>query len=287
MYAFFHIFAIMKTKEFFAICAGIPLHISDSQTGDKVLVLLHGYLETMSIWDEFIPLLSNDIRVIRVDLPGHGLSGTHPEINSTDFSAQAVFEALGKCGVNRCVIGGHSMGGYTALAFAANYPEATGGLCLFHSTPNPDPEEKRAGRDREINLIREGKLGLAIAKGIPHMFATENEKRFARKIEKIKEVAEVCEPDGVIACLEGMKARPDRNAFLAGFKKPLLLIFGEKDRYISMEVAHGLAGKYKQAEVLWLADSGHNGFIEEAEKTAEKLNAFMAASPAALTTENC
>lgn len=263
------------TKEFFTIAAGIPVHISDTQSGTKTLVLLHGYLETLSIWDDFIPLLNKDIRIIRIDLPGHGLSGTHPEINTTDFSSQVVYEALQKCGVTECIIGGHSMGGYVALAFSANYPEATRGLCLFHSTPNPDPEEKRDGRNREIALIREGKLSLAIAKGVPHMFAEDNIGHFAEKILEIKEVAETCDPEGIIACLEGMRARPDRNAFLAGFTKPLLFIFGEKDRYISLDVAKALSEKYKQAQVLWLANSGHNGFIEEPAKVAEKINAFL------------
>ena len=262
-------------KEFFTMAGGIPVHVSDTQTGSKTLVLLHGYLETLSIWDDFIPLLDKDIRIICLDLAGHGLSGTNQDINTVDFSAQVVYEALLKCNVTKCVIGGHSMGGYVALAFAANYPEATYGLCLFHSTPNPDPEEKREGRNREIALIREGKLTLAIAKGVPQMFAADNTVRFAEKIAEIKEIAEICDPEGVIACLEGMKARPDRNAFLAGFTKPLLFVFGEKDRYISVETAQGLAARYKQAQVLWLANSGHNGFIEEQGRVAEKVNEFM------------
>jgi pimeloyl-ACP methyl ester carboxylesterase len=262
-------------KEFYTMAAGIPVHVSDTQAGTKTLVLLHGYLETLSIWDDFMGLLDKDIRVIRIDLPGHGMSGTNLDINTVDFSAQAAYEALLKCGVNECVIAGHSMGGYVALAFAANHPDATCGLCLFHSTPNPDPEEKRDGRNREIALIREGKLTQAIAKGVPHMFAPDNVVRFAEKIEEIKEVAEICDPEGVIACLEGMMARPDRNAFIAGFTKPLLFIFGEKDRYISVETAQGLAAKYKQAQVLWLPNSGHNGFIEEPDKVAAKVNEFM------------
>ena len=280
MYSFFSIFAKalnlkIMNKEFFTMAAGIPIHVSDTQIGNKTLVLLHGYLETLSVWDDFMLLLDKDIRVIRIDLPGHGMSGTNADINTVDFSAQVVYEALLKCGVNKCAIVGHSMGGYVALAFAANYPDAVQGLCLFHSTPNPDPEEKREGRNREIVLIREGKLSLAIAKGIPQMFAADNVPRFAEKITEIKEIAEICDPEGIIACLEGMMARPDRNTFLAGFTKPLLFVFGEKDRYISMEVAQGLAERYKQAQTLWLANSGHNGFIEEPEKAAEKLNDFM------------
>jgi pimeloyl-ACP methyl ester carboxylesterase len=262
-------------RNFFTMAGGIPVHVSDTQVGSKTLLLLHGYMETLSIWDDFIPLLDKDIRIIRIDLPGHGMSGTNLDINTVDFSAQVACEAMLKCGVKICVVGGHSMGGYVALAFAANYPEATRGLCLFHSMPNPDPEEKHDGRIREITLIHEGKLTLAIAKGIPHMFADDNVGRFAEKITEIKEVAETCDPEGVIACLKGMMVRPDRNAFLSKFTKPLLFIFGEKDRYISKEVALELAERYKQAQVLWLANSGHNGFIEEPAKTAEQVNSFM------------
>jgi pimeloyl-ACP methyl ester carboxylesterase len=52
-------------------------------------------------------------------------------------------------------------------------------------------------------------------------------------------------------------------------------MFGEKDRYISKETAQGLVERYKQAQVLWLANSGHNGFIEEPGRVGEKVNEFM------------
>jgi pimeloyl-ACP methyl ester carboxylesterase len=202
------------------------------------------------------------------------LSGT-AAINSVDFSAQVVREVLQKQQVNDCVIGGHSMGGYTAQAFAANYLEAVRGLCLFHSTPYADTPQKQEGRDREIALIREGKLGLAVKQGIPRMFADDNVKRFAEKIKELSEIAEIHEPEGIIACLEGMKRRPDRNEWLATFRKPLLFMFGEKDRYIHLETAQELAARFPQAQVLWLKNSGHNGFIEEPAVVAERFLQFL------------
>jgi pimeloyl-ACP methyl ester carboxylesterase len=261
--------------EFFTTCCDIPVHVSDTQTGDKTLVLLHGYLETLSVWDDFVPLLDKSIRIIRIDLPGHGLSGTHPAVNTVDFSAQALHEALLKCGVRQCTVVGHSMGGYVALAFAAQFPEAVQALCLFHSTPNPDPDAKREARDREIALLREGKLPLILRQSIPNMFAEENETRLKEKIKEMKEVGEVSDPEGIAACLEGMKIRPDRNDFLAHFKQPLLFIFGEKDRHISQETAAALAEKFPHAEVLWLPHAGHCGFIEEPQLTAEKISCWM------------
>ena len=80
-----------------------------------------------------------------------------------------------------------------------------------------------------------------------------------------RSVAEIHEPEGIIACLEGMKQRPDRNEWLAKFQKPLVFIFGEKDYYISIEKAQEIAAKFPQAQMLWLKNSGHIGFVEEPE----------------------
>ena len=57
--------------EFFATSNKIPVHISDSKNGDTVLVLLHGYLETLYIWEDFRSLLDSRIRTLAIDLPGH------------------------------------------------------------------------------------------------------------------------------------------------------------------------------------------------------------------------
>ncbi|MDR2361613.1 MAG: alpha/beta hydrolase [Prevotellaceae bacterium] len=259
---------------YFITSHGLPIHVSDSGSAKPAVALLHGYLETYAVWDDFIPAIENDFRIIRIDLPGHGLSGT-AAVNTVDFSAHVLYDVLRKAGISECVVGGHSMGGYTALAFAANYPGSTRGLCLFHSTPDADTPQKREGREREMALIRAGKMAQVIAKGIPNMFAEENVRRFAVKIEELSEVADVHDPEGIIACLEGMKQRPDRNLFLSSFDKPLLFIFGEKDRYISPEAAHELATRFPHAQTLRLLHSGHNGFIEEPEVVGERVRRFL------------
>jgi pimeloyl-ACP methyl ester carboxylesterase len=257
--------------EFFSTCAGIPVHVNDTQIGQPALVLLHGYLETLEVWDDFADRLKRHFRIVRIDLPGHGLSGSHAKINSPAFSAQVVREVLQKCGIAQCTLIGHSMGGYVSLAFADNYPEVTQGLCLFHSTPNADTPQKQDDLSREIALIRAGKLPLVVRQSIPRMFAEENRKRCVHKIEELEEVADVHEPEGIIACLEGMKQRPDYNDFLAAFRKPLLLIFGENDPYISLETARLLSARFPQAQTLWLKHTGHIGFVEEAEAAAEAI----------------
>ena len=78
--------------EYFAISNGIPVHILDTKKGDTTIVLLHGYLETLYIFNEFIELLEKKYRVIAIDMPGHGLSGSDKEINTMMNQARDVLD---------------------------------------------------------------------------------------------------------------------------------------------------------------------------------------------------
>ncbi|MDR1887315.1 MAG: alpha/beta hydrolase [Prevotellaceae bacterium] len=261
--------------EYFKTCRGIPVYISDTKKGEKTVVLLHGYLETGEVWANFTELLKPHFRVIVMDLPGNGLSGTNRSENSMEFMADVVAEVLNHSEIDRATIVGHSMGGYAALAFAEKYGELTEKLCLFHSTPNPDTEEKKQNRDREAALVEEGKLNMILNVNIANMFADENLRRMRDAVAMISENAGISEPEGIVACLKGMKNRKDMNPFLAGFDKPLLLIFGRKDKYISENTAAGLIEKFPNAEILMLENSGHAGFLEEPEICAQKLIEFI------------
>ncbi|MFR9661325.1 MAG: alpha/beta fold hydrolase, partial [Rikenellaceae bacterium] len=114
--------------EKFIMAGETPLHICDSEQGEKCVVLLHGYLESMLVWDDFIPLLYKDVRVVTLDLPGHGLSVVMDEVHTMEFLAETVASAMKVLGVERYAVVGHSMGGYVALALASLHPEVLDGL---------------------------------------------------------------------------------------------------------------------------------------------------------------
>ena len=128
--------------EFFAISNNIPVFISDTQKGEETLILLHGYLEAHYIFSEFVELLEKKYRVISIDLPGHGLSGSDNEVKSMDFIAAVVVVVMDKCKVEKAFVAGHSMGGYAAQACMELYPQRFKGLVLLNSVPFPDSEEK-------------------------------------------------------------------------------------------------------------------------------------------------
>ena len=262
--------------EKFVMAGDTALHLCDSQTGDKCVVLLHGYLESMLVWDDFVPLLTRGgVRVVTLDLPGHGISEVKGEVHTMDYLARVVYDAMQVLGIERAVVVGHSMGGYVALAFAEAFPQACDGLVLFSSTPNADTEQKRENRQREIALVRAGKKE-ALARVAPEAgFAADNRRRMKSYIDDLTEQVAMTEDDGIVALLNGMIERPDRNEMLRQSPVRQLFIFGRKDGYIPVEVAGQLAASHPQAQVEWLDESGHMGFLEQPDRSAEIMLQFV------------
>lgn len=239
------------------------------------LVLLHGYLETSEIWKDFVLSFPQGIRLITVDLPGHGASGTWGSTHKMDDLATAVLAVLEAEGLEKVLLVGHSMGGYVTMAFAELYPERLLAYCLLHSTCFADTEEKKKNRQREISLVLCHKKSQIINVNIPKAFAEDNVDRLAREVERAKQVAHSNSDEGVVAILNGMKDRPDRSHVLKNPSPPLLLIGGMKDNYIPMEGFEKLVSLAPHASVLKLRESGHMGFIEEGDLVAQALLAML------------
>ena len=140
---------------------GANLRFSDLGKGDPV-VLIHGYLESLEIWNGFAEKLAKKYRVVSVDLPGHSESGIYSSMNTMAVMADSVKAVLDHLSIGRAAIIGHSMGGYATLALADIFPEMIVGFCLFHSHALPDTEEKKLNRDRESLLVKEGKKSQTI-----------------------------------------------------------------------------------------------------------------------------
>lgn len=260
--------------EKFIMAGPTALHVCDSQQGDRCIVLLHGYLESMLVWSDFVPLLYKQARIVTLDLPGHGISVVTGEVHTMEFLADTVAEALKALGINRCTLVGHSMGGYVALAFCERHPEMLDGMVLLSSTPNPDTPEKAENRRREIALVQAGRKELLARVAPAAGFAEENRERMKDEIEDLTEQVFITEDDGIVALLNGMIGRKDQNEMLRKTKVPVLFILGRKDNYIPVEVAEKMVAGHPEAQVVWLENSGHMGFLEEPEATAAALLDF-------------
>ena len=209
--------------------------ISYSDTGKgNAVVLLHGFLENQTMWRDLVPELSKKHRIITIDLLGHGETECLGYVHSMEDNADIVNAVLSKLRIRKAVFVGHSMGGYVALAFAEMFPEKVKGLILQNSTSKADSEERKTNRDRAIKAVKKDYTTF-IRLSIANLFNPDNRERLTDEIENVKLEALKTPLQGVVASLEGMKIRKDRETILRSATFPMLLILGKKDGVLNYE----------------------------------------------------
>jgi len=250
-------------------------NVSFTDTGEgPVLVLLHGFTESLEIWNSFSEELSKSFRVICVDLPGHGRTANFAAVHTMEFMAEVVHAVLSFCRVQQCVMVGHSMGGYVSLAFTNQYRELLTGLVLFHSQADADDEEARHNRDRTIEIVQKDRTGF-INQFIPDLFAPTNRERLSREIEVLRNQAGSISRKGLVAALEGMKVRNDWRDLLKTLTIPVLFIAGKQDSRITIDKVIEQIALPKHAEELLLDEVGHMGYLEAPEVTLRMIRDFV------------
>ena len=247
--------------------------ISYTDTGKgAAVVLLHGHILNRGMWDAFVPEFSRKYRVIAIDLLGHGDTGCLGYIHSMEDMADAVHAVLAELRVRKAILVGHSMGGYVALAFAELYPDMMKGLVLLNSTSRADNEERKANRDRAIKAVKQNKE-IFVRMSVGNLFSEENRERLAEEIEQTKLQALKTPVQGIVAALEGMKIRNDREVILHFAPYPILLILGKLDPVLTYE------DNVEQIEntgvKLITYDGGHMSHIENREQLQKDLLEFF------------
>lgn len=248
------------------------INYTDNGKG-RVIVLLHGLVESAEIWNEFSEALAKYFRVICIDLPGHGKSESIGYVHAMEMMAECVHSLLSSLRLKKYVVVGHSMGGYVTIAFGELFPENLKGICLFHSTASSDTIQKQKDRDRTIKVVKENHKSF-IKNLIPGLFAKENQVRLKKEIEALKKAAAKTSKRGVVAAMEGMKVRPDREIILRFAPYPCFFIIGKEDPVINYDKIVVQAEIPRDTGMLILEKVGHMGFLEAKEETLKALTTF-------------
>ena len=251
---------------------GRKIHFATKGSGHAI-VLLHGFTESMHIWDEFAARLSESFKVVRIDLPGHGLSESIAEVHSMDDMADCLKEILDFISIKQFALIGHSMGGYVSLAFAEKYPEMIKGLGLFHSTAFADSNETRENRRRTNEFIQKNHFHF-LCDFIPSLFTAENRVKYKTEIATLVAEAKKMSAQGVIASNSGMASRPDRTHVLKSLKVPVMFIAGKQDIRIPFDKVLEQIAMPDDCVALLMGDVAHMGYIEAKEKTYFAVKTF-------------
>ena len=247
--------------------------------GEGIAVLLiHGFAEDHTVWNRQVVFLKEHCRIIIPDLPGSGNSEViHYPLTavSIDDFADYIHAVLQHAGIDKCIMLGHSMGGYVMLSFAEKHQECLLGFGFVHSTAYPDSKEKKAVRQRAIGTMQEYGSAAFVRSTTPNTFGVTYKKEHPEEVEALIERGKDFTVEALQQYYTAMMNRPDRTSVLANSKVPVLFIIGLED------VAAPASDVLKQVSlsdvvhVHTLPAVGHMGMWEAADKENEYLLKFI------------
>ena len=209
------------SKIFYDICGeGVPV------------VLIHGFAETREVWHKQIHELQKICRLITPDLPGSGRSATLPiEIDKFSIAdlAASIIAVLQHENIEKCIMLGHSMGGYVMLDFAEKHPERLIAFGFLQSTAFADTDEKKQNRLRGIELIGEYGTYSFLKNTTPNLFADKFRTEHPEEVDDLIEDGKRFDKQSLQQYYHAMMQRPDRTHVLKNSKVPVLFIIGTDD----------------------------------------------------------
>lgn len=245
----------------------IPIHFETFGNGPAV-VLLHGFLESSTMWKPILPRLLKNHFVVTIDFPGHGKSGVIAEIHTMELMAEVVDELLQQLQITSATFSGHSMGGYVSLAYAELFPKKVEKLILINSTPTTDSEERKTNRDRALKVIDQVPEAY-ISMAIGNLFPENSREKFSSEIEALKKEAYAFPTEGIKAAIKGMRDRKDRTAILKNFSNEKYMVLAKEDPILPFPEGKKIAEE--NGVSLKEIDGGHMSLIENSELIADYL----------------
>lgn len=235
------------------------------------LVLLHGHPLSPVIWDFLSTSLDDDYAIIKPDL------SRLTDHTSIEAYADELHGQLSSSERGPCVLIGHSMGGYIALAVAEKYPDRVKGMVLFNSTAfaDADTDEQRQKRQDAQTLLETAGGQAFVEKSVPAMFSETHRESLASEVAQLIEAHKSLPTEAMLAGLQAIRTRPDRSAMLQNAQFPVLIIAGREDKTIPFERSEELKQKLPNAQFVVLEQSAHLGMVEEPEASLLALKPFL------------
>jgi pimeloyl-ACP methyl ester carboxylesterase len=244
------------------------------------VVLLHGFAEDSTIWSEQVSFLKQHCLLIVPDIPGSGRSQLLQKENVTiEDYADVVNALLAFEQIEKCILIGHSMGGYIALAFAEKFPEKLTAFGFVHSTALADNEDKKNTRRKAIKLIEEYGVYPFLKNSTPNLFSEKYKKEHPERVSDLTEQGKKFSKEALIQYYSAMISRPDRTRVLEKSDVPVLFIIGTEDVAAPLEDLLKQVNLPKVSYINILNDVGHMSMWEKPLELNQHLLQFILQCP--------
>jgi pimeloyl-ACP methyl ester carboxylesterase len=242
------------------------IHYHDDGKGFPI-VWVHGFPLSSKVFEPQIAI--DQFRHIRVDLRGFGKTAPAEGETSMESYARDVLDVMDDAKIDRAVIAGISMGGYVVMQLLRDAPERVAALLLLDTRETADTEEGRATRFKQAEDVAKNGIGSIVDAMTPKM-AIGAEAQVA-----IRKIMEESSPQGVIAALKAMAARPDSTDTLRNANVPALIVVGDRDEIAPPRDAERMVSLLRHAEEAPIAKAAHAANFERPEQLNPLIHAFL------------
>jgi abhydrolase domain-containing protein 6 len=250
--------------------ANVDWHVLEGGHGET-LVLLHGFNADADHFNRVARYLTRHFRILAPDLPGFGETGSSSGIDyRIEAQADSVVNWMDRTGIQRCYLGGSSMGGYIACAIAARHPDRIRALWLLapggvESVPL-SPLFQEIAEERHNPLVVRDRTDFrrlidfcfVRPPWIPSPLARFLAARSAARSVEHQRAFDAIRFDSSSA-----------ESLVDGLEVPALIVWGRSDQVLNPAGAQVLADRMRNAETLMLADTGHLPMLERPRTVAE------------------
>lgn len=254
------------------------LHVRDVGDG-PVLVLLHAFPCDGRMWDpQAAAAAAAGWRVLVPDLPGFGASSMPEAAPSLSVVAAAVIGMLEDRGIDRCVLGGVSLGGYVAMELVRARPTMLAGLVLCDTKASADGPEARANRERLAELVLESADGagrILEEAVLPGLLGVTTREHRPLVVELVRGWLHAADPSAVAWYQRAMADRPDSVADLADVDLPTLVVWGEEDALSDRTEQERMVNAVTDARLVVVPESGHLANVEDPEAVSAAIVQFL------------
>lgn len=258
---------------------GFRLHVRD--TGPKTaptIILLHGFGSSLQTWDGWAGPLERTYRVVRLDLPGTGLSDPDPSGDYTDARTQAlILKLMDKLDIKQAVLAGNSLGGRVAWTFTAKHPDRVSKLVLI--SPDGFASSGFAYDQKADVPALLSVMSYVLPKGLyrPNIEAAYADPKRLTEAVFDRYYDLTLAPGSRDALLVRMQQTVllDPRPILPTITQPVLLLWGQKDSFIPVANAQDYLIALPNATLTTFDNLGHVPHEEDAEASLVPLLAFL------------
>ena len=256
---------------------GNRVHYRDEGQG-PVVVLLHGTTSSLHTWDEWAETLTNNFRVIRMDLPGFGLTGpdrSHRYEVAHDVTFLNIF--LQALNVQQAHMVGSSLGGRIAWQYALDFPEQVKSLTLLnalgYAQASWPPGIEMAQWPLMDKLMPYVSARFMFEHGLKEVYFDEKTVT-ASVVDRYFELSRY--PGNATAFPKRVQARLDKDSEdIKKITQPTLILWGEKDLYFPVENAHRFKHDISISKIHTYPDVGHLPMEEVPQLSLQHFDEFV------------